>query len=102
MNPAANFVVVFRATARDLDAEYSTTAAYLRDRALSEFGCLEFEAVNENGKEVALSYWANLDDIQRWKALAEHLQAQAKGRSLWYESYSVEIAQIVRRYEHIS
>ena len=102
MNSNANFVVIFRATARDLDIEYSTTAAYLRDRALNEFGCLEFEAVNEGGKEVALSYWSNLDDIKRWKALAEHLDAQAKGRSQWYASYSVDIAQLVRRYEHIS
>jgi hypothetical protein len=48
------FVVIFRATARHLDAGYSTTAARLRELALSQFGCLDFTAVTEGDQEVAL------------------------------------------------
>ena len=92
------YVVIFKATARALDAAYSDMAARLRQTALDRFGCLEFEAVSENGREIALSYWESLDDVARWKAHAEHLTAQRLGREAWYSAYSVEVARIERSY----
>ena len=92
------FVVIFRATARQLDAEYSATAARLRELALSEFGCLEFVAVNEGDQEVALSYWPDEASIRAWKQHTDHLMAQQLGRERWYCGYSVEVAEIKRHY----
>lgn len=92
------YVVIFRATARQLDEEYSRVAAQLRELALSRFGCLEFVAVNEGGQEVALSYWPDLDSIGAWKANADHLLAQQLGRERWYAGYRVQIAQVLRDY----
>ena len=92
------FVVIFRAVAKNLDADYSKMAAELRSIALNEFNCIDFKAVTEGRDEVALSYWNTLEDIQRWKAHSLHLQAQQRGRERWYESYSVEIAEIQRHY----
>lgn len=92
------YVVIFRAVARQLDAEYSRVAAQLRELALSRFGCLEFVAVNEDGQEVALSYWPDLDSIRAWKADADHLLAQQLGRERWYAGYRVQIAQVLRDY----
>lgn len=94
------FVVIFRATARQLDAEYSATAACLRELALTQFGCLEFVAVTEGDQEVALSYWLDEASIRAWKQHAEHLMAQQMGRERWYSSYSVEVAEIKRHYRH--
>ncbi len=92
------FVVIFRATARDLDAEYSTTAARLRELALSRFGCLDFTAVTEGDQEVALSYWPDEASIRAWKQHTDHLMAQQLGRERWYSGYSVEVAEIKRHY----
>ena len=92
------FVVIFRATARQLDAEYSATAARLRELALSQFGCLEFVAVNEGDQEVALSYWPDEASIRAWKQHTDHLMAQQLGRERWYRGYSVEVAEIKRHY----
>jgi heme-degrading monooxygenase HmoA len=92
------FVVIFRATLREPDAEYSATAARLRDLALGEFGCLEFHAVNEGPHEVALSYWPSAAHIRAWKAHPEHLRAQDQGRARWYTSYSVQVAEVGREY----
>jgi heme-degrading monooxygenase HmoA len=94
------FVVIFRATARQLDAEYSATAARLRELALSQFGCLEFVAVNEGDQEVALSYWPDEASIRAWKQHTDHLMAQQLGRERWYSGYSVEVAEIKRHYRH--
>ena len=92
------FVVIFRAKARNLDAEYSKVAARLRDLALNEFGCLEFHSVSENGNEIALSYWTSEADIRAWKSHPEHVATQTRGKEVWYESYSVQIANITREY----
>ena len=92
------YVVIFRASLISLDAQYSQMADALRQRALAEFGCLEFTAVAEGDDEIALSYWHSLDDIARWRVDSEHRVAQALGREAWYSHYRVEIAEIQRHY----
>ena len=92
------FVVIFRARARGLDADYTAAAALLRELALTRFGCLEFVAVAEGDQEIALSYWPDEASIRAWKQQADHLMAQRLGRERWYASYRVEVAQITRAY----
>lgn len=73
------FVVIFRATVRQLDEHYSQMAARMRELALTEFGCLGFHAVTEGHSEVALSYWPDEAAIRAWKNHPEHLLAQQHG-----------------------
>ena len=94
------FVVIFRAKARALDAEYGAMAVQMRELALTRFGCLDFTAVTEGDQEIALSYWPDEASIRAWKQHADHLAAQRLGRERWYAGYSVEIAEVRRRYEH--
>lgn len=94
------YIVIFRATIRKLDPEYSQTAARMRELALNEVGCLGFHSVTEGKQEVSLSYWPDTASIQAWKAHPEHLLAQQLGLERWYESYSVEVARIERGYRH--
>jgi heme-degrading monooxygenase HmoA len=91
-------VVIFRAKTRSLDREYFEVAARLRELALKEFGCIEFHSVAEGVNEIALSYWPGEENIRAWKAHPEHLRAQARGKESWYESYSVEVADVRRAY----
>ena len=92
------FVVIFRARARQLDADYAATAARMRDLALKDFGCLDFCAVTEGDQEVALSYWPDEASIRAWKQHTDHLIAQQLGRERWYAWYSVEVAEVKRAY----
>ena len=73
-------------------------AARLRELALAQFGCLEFQAVCEGQDEAALSYWPDEDSIRAWKSHAEHVLAQQLGRERWYQSYVVQVAQIGPEY----
>ena len=93
------FIVIFRAVVKTLDPEYIQMAGQLREIALSEFNCIEFKALTEGRNEIALSYWESLDDIKRWKAHPTHIKAQQLGRDRWYESYSVQIAEVGREYK---
>lgn len=92
------YVVIFRAKIKQLDAEYSTTAARMRELALAEFGCIEFRAVTEGEQEIALSYWPDEISMRAWREHPEHQTAQQLGRERWYEAWSVEVAVIGRAY----
>lgn len=92
------FAVIFRARIKQLDSEYSELAERLRRLAIEEFGCIDFIAMTEDNRELAISYWHSEEDIHRWKQAAEHLHAQANGKQKWYESYEVQIARICRTY----
>ena len=50
------YVVIFRAKVRQFDAAYTAMAAHMRELALTQFGCLEFQALTEGQDEIALSY----------------------------------------------
>ncbi len=94
------FVVIFRAKVRSTgtDSEYSQVAARMRQLALEQFGCLEFSAVTEGSDEIALSYWPSEAHIRAWKAHSDHVLAQQLGRERWYDSYTVQVADITREY----
>jgi len=92
-------IVVFRARAFAQDDDYMATALRMRDKAIAEYGCTEFLfAHSPDGEEIALSYWPDEASILRWKQDPEHQAAQARGRSLWYSSYVVQVAGIHREY----
>ena len=91
------FVVIFKAEVAQLDAKYSQMAQQLRQKALEQYGCLKFESFQENTQEIALSYWADLESIRRWRQDSEHQIAQKFGRERWYKTYSVEICEVLRQ-----
>jgi heme-degrading monooxygenase HmoA len=39
-----------------------------------------------------------LEAITQWKQNLDHLDAQRKGKSLWYENYTVRIALVEKEY----
>ena len=92
------YVVIFKAQINILDDDYFQTAQHLREKALNQFNCKKFEAISEQGLEIALSYWDTLDDIKAWAKDAEHTFAQHLGVQRWYEGFDIEICEILRSY----
>jgi heme-degrading monooxygenase HmoA len=92
------YAVLFIAKVAIVDEEYLQTAKRMRELALNEYGCLEFTSVTKAGKEVSISYWKSEEQITAWKNDPEHRQAQEAGRTRWYESYRVQIMEVVREY----
>lgn len=92
------YVVIFRATTKRLDAEYTAMAQRLRQLAFEEYGCRDFVSWLEGDEEIAMSWWDSLEQIANWKDNPEHRAAQVLGRSRWYGQVSVEILQTVKKY----
>ncbi|MGD2119474.1 MAG: hypothetical protein PVG66_14020 [Chromatiales bacterium] len=92
------YAVIFKASIDTLDDGYHRLAAQMRALALQEYGCLEFTSVAEGKQEISISYWNNKEQIERWKQDAMHQVAQQLGKSTWYDSYHVQIAEIINEY----
>jgi heme-degrading monooxygenase HmoA len=60
-------------------------------------GFFGFESAKED-LGITVSYWESLEAIRNWYNNAEHKESQNKGRSVWYDSYTVRIAKVEREY----
>jgi len=96
------YAVIFRAQINQLDKNYTEMASRMKELALGKYGCIDFVSVTEGTQEIAISYWQNLEQIQKWKQDPEHITAQALGTSTWYKSYKVQIVEIMREYSNNS
>lgn len=92
------YIVIFTAEVNYLDDEYSATAARMRELATEKYGCTGFVSCCENGREIAVSYWPSEAHILAWKNDPEHRAAQRVGRTKWYRSYRVDVAETTRSY----
>ena len=93
------YAVIFTNQRADGDHGYGAMAGRMEKLAKTMPGYLGFESArNEDGFGIAVSYWDTEDAIKAWKAKAEHLEAQQKGRADWYEDYIVRVAKVERSY----
>jgi hypothetical protein len=92
-------VVIFRARHRtDIGDDYLPTAMALKERALADFGCLEFiYATTPDGEEIAISFCPDAASILRWKNDETHRAAQGNN-ARWYASYRIQVGEIHRDY----
>lgn len=86
------FLVVFRNRKRaDIDtAAYAADADAMEDLAQAQPGYLSFKSYTaEDGEVIALSEWADEAAALAWRRMAEHAEMQRRGRSDYYESYTL-------------
>jgi heme-degrading monooxygenase HmoA len=82
------YAVIFTNELTSNTEGYEEMAQRMAELALSQKGCLGYESVR-NGLGITVSYW---------KANAEHIMAQEKGRDIWYKYYKTRICKVERDY----
>ena len=86
------FLVVFRNRKRaDIDqAAYGAEAALMAELARQQPGFVSFKSyAADDGEAIALSEWEDEDAALAWRRVAEHSAAQSRGRSEFYEDYTL-------------
>ena len=81
--------------------EYLELAAQLRPdlEKLDGFISVErFASLTDENKLLSLSFWRDEEAVRRWRKLARHREAQARGRSGVFADYRLRIASVVRDY----
>jgi heme-degrading monooxygenase HmoA len=91
-------VVVFRSRlSAEAGDDYSEMAAEMLATAKEMPGFVEFKSFqSDDGERVSLVYWQDHGTMAAWRKHPRHRVAQNSGRSKWYASYRIEIADIVR------
>jgi heme-degrading monooxygenase HmoA len=51
------------------------------------------------GRGVTVSYFESMASLEHWRGDPVHREAQALGRSDFYEEYEIEVVEIVRHHE---
>lgn len=80
---------------------YLDIAAEMRPlaEAIEGFISVErFESLTQPGKLLSLSFWEDEAAVERWRALAAHRAAQAKGRGGLFRDYRLRVAHVLRDY----
>ena len=91
------YAVIFTSIRREGEDGYAETAQRMEALASQQPGFLGFETARQD-VGISVSYWATLDAITAWKANAEHLVAQQRGKEAWYRWYRIRICRVEREY----
>lgn len=86
------FLVVFRNRKRaGIDQQaYGAESASMERLASEQPGYLSFKSyAAEDGEVVAISEWEDEEAARAWRRHAEHLDAQGRGRTEYYASYTL-------------
>jgi heme-degrading monooxygenase HmoA len=91
------YAVIFTSERTEIEEGYLAMADRMEALAKEQDGFIGVESArSEIG--ITVSYWKDLESIKKWKQNMEHLVAQEKGRSDWYESYTTRICLVEREY----
>ncbi|MCB0542249.1 MAG: antibiotic biosynthesis monooxygenase [Saprospiraceae bacterium] len=91
------YAVIFTSLRTEVEEDYNVTADRMVELAAGQPGFLGVESAR-SGTGITVSYWESLDAMRHWKANAEHLIAQKKGRERWYSAYKTRICLVERDY----
>lgn len=93
------YAVIFSSIRTEGDNNYAETASIMNQKARQYEGYLGIESARDaSGFGITISYWRSEEDFKKWKRDEEHLIAQEKGKTLWYQDYRVRIARVERQY----
>lgn len=92
------YAVIFTSTRTVGDKGYSAMAQQMENLAEKQPGYIGIESAR-GSIGITVSYWESLEAIANWKANANHLFAQRKGKTEWYKNYKVRICLVEREYE---
>ena len=92
------YAVIFTSLHTGTENGYADTAVRMAELAAAQPGYLGMESAR-NDTGITVSYWESLEAIKNWKNNPAHLDAQQKGKSVFYEKYKTRICKVERDYE---
>ena len=94
------YAVIFTSIKSNFDEGYAEMATKMEALAKQQPGFIGIESAR-NDIGITVSYWEDLESIKNWKQNLDHVDAQIKGRTKWYERYTVRIALVEREYSFL-
>lgn len=90
--------VIFSSTIAD-DEGYPEMSVRMAELSQQQDGYLGIESARSaEGFGITVSYWRSHQDAVNWKKVGEHLLAQKRGKTKFYNDYRVRVATVDRDY----
>jgi heme-degrading monooxygenase HmoA len=91
------YAVIFTSQRSPGENGYGGMSARMEELSRDQPGYLGIESARgADGFGITVSYWESEEAIARWRANLEHREAQAKGRSTWYQEFEIRVAKVER------
>ncbi len=92
--------VIFASRRNTADpAGYAAAAEAMAALAACQPGYRGMESVRDaQGAGITISYWADEAAARAWRDQPDHAAIRERGRTRWYDSYSVTVCTVARRY----
>ncbi len=93
-------VIIFRSRlAAGHDDEYAATSRRMLDLASAMPGFASFKTfAADDGERMSIVEFESEATAAAWREHPEHRHAQRRGREAFYQSYSIQVCNEVRRY----
>jgi heme-degrading monooxygenase HmoA len=91
------YAVVFTSIRTKDDNGYEKMAEKMLNLVSEQDGFLGVESARED-IGITVSYWKDLESIKKWKENVSHIEAQKKGKEIWYKNYKTRIARVEKEY----
>ena len=89
------YAVIFTSLKSDNTAGYAEMNAEVYREVTAIDGFMFEESCRQaDGSGISVSYWRDLDAIDRWRNNALHCVAKQHGRESWFDSYSIRICKV--------
>lgn len=90
------YAVIFTSMRTDIDVGYGAISEEILILAKQQPGFLGVESVrNVKSEGITVSYWDSLESIQRFKAVAKHVEAQHRSKE-WYSEFGLRVCKVER------
>jgi len=90
--------VIFTSIMPQFDKGYAVLNRQLELILTQQPGFLGLESARAADVGITVSYWDDYAAVLRWKRQELHVEAQEKGRALWYKAYKIRICRVEREY----
>jgi heme-degrading monooxygenase HmoA len=90
------YAVIFASQRTEGDQGYGKMAEKMVELASQQDGFLGVESARDEGLGITVSYWESLEAIKNWKDHSLHQVAQEKGKTIWYQNFSLRVCKVER------
>jgi heme-degrading monooxygenase HmoA len=90
------YAVIFASQRTEGDQGYGKMAEKMVELAAQQEGFLGVESARDEGLGITVSYWDSLEAIKKWKDHSLHRVAQEKGKTVWYQNFSLRVCKVER------
>ncbi len=91
---APYYAVIFASTKSENLEGFHETDDKILQIALLEKGFLGYETVGSAPDNIFVSYWENMEAIEKWKHNLAHIKAKKMGFSTWYNRLLTQICKV--------